>query len=150
MPFLPLILLYNPGDSQVYLTCPGFDHCHPPNSLWSHLPASPVFPDSGLSAVNFWSQPQIQASSKWNASTSSHADPDRTERGRNSDEKQISSIPTIFLKLCPAVLNQWHMLSERDSPNRIEMSRCYLSHNSSKLFFSTWSYTFLSKWQEGY
>lgn len=72
------------------------------------------------------------------------------QRGKNCGKNQISNIPTIFLKQCPPVLNQWHMLSECDSPNRIKMSRSYFSHNSQSFASLLNLPHFLSKWQEDY
>lgn len=150
MSFLPLVLPFNPGDPHIHLTHPCFHRCHPQNPFSS--PAlTPVFLQ--------WTPPPTL---KFKPVLSEmHLSPQMliltSGRGPSHDKNQISNVPTIFLTHCPPVLNQWHMLSVCDSPNRIKMSRCYSSHNFSKLFFSSWPSTFffpsgkkelLSKWQK--
>lgn len=138
MPFLPLILPFNPSQPEVHLSCPCFHHCHP---LEFCLPSFPVFPDTSVSTWNSDLIPQFKP-----VLSEMLLAPQRLtltpQREGNCDKNQISNIPTIFPKLCPSVLDQWRPLYECDSPNRIKMSRCSLPHSFSKLFFSSWPSTF--------
>lgn len=129
MPFLPLILPYNPEDPHIHLTCPCFHHFHPQNPL-SYPVLTPVFLQ--------WIPPPTP---KFKPVLSEmHLSPQMliltSGRGPSRDKNQISNIPTIFLKLCPPVLNQWHMLSVCDSPNRIKKWVDVTHHTISPSFSS--------------
>lgn len=146
MSFLPLILPFNPGQSQVHLSCPCFHQWHP---LEFCLPPFPVFPDSSLSMGSSDLIPQLKP-----VLNEMLLAPQMliltAQREGNCDNNQISNIPTIFLKLCPSVLDRWQPLYGCDSHNRINMSWCYLPHSFSKLSFSSWPSTFTFQVPEDY